>query len=1169
MARQAAMWDSKQEGFALTSPVGRYGGSRPDAPVQPVLFESRADTEIMRERAIEAQAQAAGRRGGLTAYNEVREAHGLPRVRSAVEQEAARESVPAAAPIETPKASSDVELIEGYHTGWSAPAFIVRLPRDLGGDFRDLAAMAKRLGGYYQKAGPRFPWGFYLRSKVDAQAFIREAMNGAGRQPEDAAPVAAAAPLVSKYRPARDGAPRPQLEKLRTLASKLRERAEAEEQRPRVTNTYRRAGQAAHVQARAREDQRRADSLERLATAIEQGQAPALANLASMTQLDALDLVLRRAHWEHNQAHGHRHDEGDINNPANLEHIRFPWPRTTGSNLASTLKDLKSQSDDIKALYRRAKQAGEDYVTIDDAKVLAALRKPLLRLPSSNTLKLQLLELERLLSLGLTNREQLQEAARQYLTCCRGQARRESPLAAAVRGLIGHAWPGYFPTPPPAADRLIELAAIPDGARVLEPSAGKGDLADAVRRAVATAEVDVIEPVEALRSVLGLKGYELVGRDFLKDTPARRYARIVMNPPFERGADAQHVRHAFALLEPGGRLAAIVSEGLFFRQDAEEFRQWLTSVGGRSEKLPTGSFRTSDRPTDVAAHIVVIDKSPAERAAPDLNPYWLAFARSQGHPPDARSKLRNGDFMAWMGARWTEWRRLNKRSEDSPLSAADHTAFGAWLEAQVKSQPAAESRTKEPPMSESSNRSKGRARATAQTGEAAAKPARVTAVERERQKQEQQRQKAAARQAAENERLSKNLEAAQKKRDAEAQQQQQRREAAAQKQASAAQKQKEGVERRKAQQKAASERFAKKPPLVRAEVIDPLTGERIAPDLPGATVTGRLVIPVPTQIGRLSVPVAPEDVDPRTQSFRLLDGRAVHYHQQAEDNAGRIAANATAMQRWAGGERFASVAAAVAEYMTRNGLYEHIEVVADLDPVNEWMGRVEVRAGRKAIKALRDTPAGRRIAEAWAQGPRAGARVALGYIFGQGKARKWDAIPWRMVDDLERLLRRAAGKEAQRLGRTWDLSSSWRPATLRRGELPDGAQFADLSDADRAMVTQHHHAEVFREAAATTLDLLKRHAKCLTPELRRLVKARAATFSRWSKNPALAPQRLCDPLARYGDRVCDYPAITADLEQLAHVCQTNTYDPALAQRYVAEEAYQPPDGYQPDDNFVF
>jgi hypothetical protein len=81
-----------------------------------------------------------------------------------------------------------------------------------------------------------------------------------------------------------------------------------------------------------------------------------------------------------------------------------------------------------------------------------------------------------------------------------------------------------------------------------------------------------------------------------------------MNPPFEHLQDIDHVRHAYEFLAPDGRLVSIMGEGPFFRQDhkAAEFRDWLESRGGWSERLPESSFQASG--TGVNARIVVVEK---------------------------------------------------------------------------------------------------------------------------------------------------------------------------------------------------------------------------------------------------------------------------------------------------------------------------------------------------------------------------------------------------------------------------------------------------------------------------------------------------------------------------------------------------------------------------------
>jgi len=71
-----------------------------------------------------------------------------------------------------------------------------------------------------------------------------------------------------------------------------------------------------------------------------------------------------------------------------------------------------------------------------------------------------------------------------------------------------------------------------------------------------------------------------------------------------------HVQHAYDLLEPGGKMVAIMSEGPFFRSHKKDkkFRDWLDDVGGEAEKLAPGSFKSSFNPTNVSTRMVVIEK---------------------------------------------------------------------------------------------------------------------------------------------------------------------------------------------------------------------------------------------------------------------------------------------------------------------------------------------------------------------------------------------------------------------------------------------------------------------------------------------------------------------------------------------------------------------------------
>jgi hypothetical protein len=164
--------------------------------------------------------------------------------------------------------------------------------------------------------------------------------------------------------------------------------------------------------------------------------------------------------------------------------------------------------------------------------------------------------------------------------------------------------PGFFPTPADLAERMVYLSRPFTGATYLEPSAGAGAIAEAIR--AEGFEPFCIEFSSTLAEILVRKGFNTLRADFLEFS-VQTFDRIVMNPPFENGQDIDHTRHAFSLLNPGGRLVGITSAGAFYRSDkkATAFREWLDGLGGWSEQLPAGTFQASG--TNVVSRLIVID----------------------------------------------------------------------------------------------------------------------------------------------------------------------------------------------------------------------------------------------------------------------------------------------------------------------------------------------------------------------------------------------------------------------------------------------------------------------------------------------------------------------------------------------------------------------------------
>ena len=166
----------------------------------------------------------------------------------------------------------------------------------------------------------------------------------------------------------------------------------------------------------------------------------------------------------------------------------------------------------------------------------------------------------------------------------------------------------YFPTPEPVARQVIEAAGILDHHTVLEPSAGTGHIA---HLAVETgAIVDCIEIQRHMADELRETGlYNSVWHgDFLSRQP-EAYDRIVMNPPFENGADMAHVEHALRFLEPGGVLVAVMSvmAGERNRRADRAFRATVEQHGVERTELPRDAFKEAG--TNVATCLIRLEKA--------------------------------------------------------------------------------------------------------------------------------------------------------------------------------------------------------------------------------------------------------------------------------------------------------------------------------------------------------------------------------------------------------------------------------------------------------------------------------------------------------------------------------------------------------------------------------
>lgn len=139
-------------------------------------------------------------------------------------------------------------------------------------------------------------------------------------------------------------------------------------------------------------------------------------------------------------------------------------------------------------------------------------------------------------------------------------------------------------TPTLVATFMARLADLKPNQRILEPSAGTGNLALALKRYAKThftdsqqPTLDVLEQDPDLVSCLIHRGFEPIKGDFLAYN-VKPYDRIVLNPPYSQAQGAAHIQHAFDLLAPDGTLLALIPTYYILNKSQRKlkiFQHWL------------------------------------------------------------------------------------------------------------------------------------------------------------------------------------------------------------------------------------------------------------------------------------------------------------------------------------------------------------------------------------------------------------------------------------------------------------------------------------------------------------------------------------------------------------------------------------------------------------------
>ncbi len=162
-----------------------------------------------------------------------------------------------------------------------------------------------------------------------------------------------------------------------------------------------------------------------------------------------------------------------------------------------------------------------------------------------------------------------------------------------------------FFTPPELAKRVVKLAEVYD-VNVLEPSAGTGNLFDAIvassAGAITAYELNKNFCTELQSKYICSYGVNIQNVDFLLVNPSNEFDCVIMNPPYNKNEWVKHLEHAWKFLKDGGRLVAIcpnAKHNRFFQKFIEHKKYTI-------EDVPAGTF--SESGTEIATIILIIDK---------------------------------------------------------------------------------------------------------------------------------------------------------------------------------------------------------------------------------------------------------------------------------------------------------------------------------------------------------------------------------------------------------------------------------------------------------------------------------------------------------------------------------------------------------------------------------
>ncbi|MFP7486329.1 DUF4942 domain-containing protein [Priestia filamentosa] len=174
----------------------------------------------------------------------------------------------------------------------------------------------------------------------------------------------------------------------------------------------------------------------------------------------------------------------------------------------------------------------------------------------------------------------------------------------------------FYPTPKELIAKMTNDIDFRYINNVLEPSAGKGDIAKHLQKKYSdihsyhrreSLDLDVIELDENLRHILKGENFRVVHDDFLTFNTHKRYDLIILNPPFSSGD--RHLLKAIKMQERGGKVVCLLNAETLkkpYSNTRKLLKRKLEELDANVEFLEN-SFTNAERKTKVEVALIKLD----------------------------------------------------------------------------------------------------------------------------------------------------------------------------------------------------------------------------------------------------------------------------------------------------------------------------------------------------------------------------------------------------------------------------------------------------------------------------------------------------------------------------------------------------------------------------------